>query len=175
MEDYRQPVKSVSADSKPIPGLGTFPWNPSTISTLAGFTCLSLVILYVGTVFMAAATVAYGSLVLGLIHRRNRSLHPKLMLLGMAIDLTIVLILEVQRDAIGTALSFSLAALQQAHIGCSSVALLLYFPTLYLGWMLWSAKGGPQHRKLHLRVAITAFVFRTLGFLLMLSFVGANR
>jgi hypothetical protein len=129
-----------------------------------------------GTIFMAAATVAYGLLVLGLVFRFNRRLHPVLMLAGMIIDISIVLILEVQRNAIDTALSFSLGPMQQAHIGCSTIALLLYFPTIAMGWKLWKRGPQPGLRKWHIRVAVASFCFRTLGFLLMLSFLGhANR
>lgn len=125
-----------------------------------------------GTIFMAAATVAYGLLVLGLVFRFNRRVHPVLMLCGMIIDISIVLILEVQRNAIDTALSFTLSLMQQAHIGSSTIALLLYFPTIAMGWKLWKQGPRPGLRKWHIRVAIASFCFRTLGFLLMLSFLG---
>ncbi len=81
---------------------------------------------------------------------------------GIAIDLLLVLVLQIQRNAVHTALEFSLSPLQQAHVVASTIATVLYFPTLYLGWTRRS-------RVWHLRVGVLAFLFRTFGFILMFS------
>ena len=122
------------------------------------------------TFFMTLATIAYCSLVTGLILRKSRVIHSKLMRFGIFLDITIVLILQVQRHAVQTALKFSLSPLQQAHIGASLIATLLYFPVLYLGWtLLKNPSRSRELRNLHIRVGVTAFIFRSAGFLLMFS------
>lgn len=154
---------------------GPLPWTPTSRAVAVLVAIIATTIYIKGTIFMAMATVAYGSLILGLLWRRNRRVHPVAMLFGMVIDLSIVLILEIQRSAIDTALSFKLGPLQQAHIGASSLALLLYFPTIYMGWRLWNGWQTPALRRWHVRIAVTAFCFRSLGFLLMLSFLGRGK
>lgn len=126
------------------------------------------------TPYMLAATFAYLLMVGGLYYRKQRQAHPKWMMAAIFLDLGIVLTLELQRHAIETALSFSLTPLQQAHIGFSSVATVLYFPVLFSGiacdrgWF----KEIKNKRQWHLKLGLTAFVFRTIGFLLMFSLLG---
>lgn len=122
------------------------------------------------TVYMWLAALAFALLCAGFFLRHNRRVHPWLMLAGIGIDLSLVGVLQISRNAIGTALSFTLSPLQQAHIATSSVATVLYFPVLYLGWKLWQ-RTNPATRALHTRVSLTALVFRTLGFFLMFSLV----
>ena len=76
------------------------------------------------------------------------------------------------RSAIQSALAFSLKLLQQVHIGFSTIALLLYFPVLYLGFRLWRGGGRPGLRDLHRKLACAALFFRTLGFIFMFSMWG---
>lgn len=117
--------------------------------------------------FMAAATFSYSCLLAGISARRRRTLHVPLMAAGMLIDLAIVLTLEIQRNAVKTALSFSLSPLQQMHIGASTIATILYFPLIFLGIRSWF--GSARDRSLHRKLGTLAFLFRTLGFLLMFS------
>jgi len=84
----------------------------------------------------------------------------------------IVLTLEMQRHAINTALAFSLSPMQQAHIAMSSVATGLYFPVLFLGWKALLRPISRKQLQLHRRLALTAYTFRTLGFLLMFALLG---
>jgi len=123
------------------------------------------------TPFMFIASVSFLILSVGLSVRiTHRALHWKLMSLGILADVSLVLILEFQRSAINTAASFSLEPLQQAHIACSLVAVLLYIPVVILG--VYRLKGwstGHQGRWWHLRLGLGAFVFRALGFVLMFS------
>lgn len=124
------------------------------------------------TVNMYIATVAWLLLLLGYAMRRNRAIHVPLMLLGISSDILLVLYLQLTKSAVETALSFSLSSLQQLHIACSSVALILYFPVLFLGFTLLRGRATKSARKLHVRLASTALVFRTLGFFLMFSMLG---
>jgi len=123
------------------------------------------------TVNMYIATVAWLCLVLGVLNRKKRKKHVPLMLTGITLDFLLVLYLQVVRDAIQKAAEFSLSALQQTHIGFSTLALLLYFPVLYLGSQLVKGKGTPRTKSLHVRIALSAFLFRTLGFVFMFSMI----
>lgn len=122
-----------------------------------------------GSGFMLAATVSYFLMCSGLLMRSRRQIHGALMSSAIAIDLAIVLTLEVQREAIKTAISFTLSPLQQMHIGASVVATLLYFPMIYLGVLKFLGKSSPKKDFLHLRLGIATFFFRSLGFLFMFS------
>lgn len=118
---------------------------------------------------MTAATLSYGCLLAGLLLRHTRKAHVTLMTTGIALDLAIVLTLEFQRHAVEKALEFSMLPLQQLHIGTSTVAVLLYIPVLAFGYQRLKGKGGIRARTLHLRYGTLAFIFRSLGFLLMFS------
>ena len=110
------------------------------------------------------------------------------MLSGIGIDICLVLYLQLTRRAVQKALGFDLELLQQIHIGCSTLALLLYFPTLYLGVQLLRTKAPSvlcadsaildmqseasrrmSLRRWHIRFAQSAFIARTLGLLFMFS------
>ena len=122
------------------------------------------------TPYMMIATVAYLSLLTGLLLRSRRKPHACLMITGIVLDVLLVLVLELQRDAIATAVGFTLSPLQQMHILTSSIALLLYFPVLFLGVKrLRGNFRGPKSRVWHIRLGLSAFVFRSLGFILMFS------
>jgi hypothetical protein len=120
---------------------------------------------------MLIASLAYFVLVTGFrVRRKNRKLHAILMTSAIAIDLSLVLILQINRDAVGTALSFSLSPLQQLHILASSIATLLYFPMLGLGfYQLKNPSKSPRVKIIHRNLGLATFVARSLGFLLMFS------
>ena len=121
------------------------------------------------TIYMWIATVAWLCLMSGYLARKKRSTHVNLMRAGIFLDIGLVLFLQFTRGAIQTALSFELALLKQLHIAASTIALLLYFPILYLGFQLLKGKGTAEMRARHIRLGTTALIFRTLGFLLMFS------
>jgi len=136
---------------------------------ILGSTLLA-VIYQIATPYMVVASFAYFCMVFGLYHRLQRNLHVALMSLAIITDLALVLTLQIQRDAIQTAFSMTLSPLQQAHIAMSSAATVLYFPVFYLGAGRRLGKlKGLASRKWHIRLGIAAFVFRTLGFILMFS------
>ena len=121
------------------------------------------------TIPMYIATTAWLLLVAGYFKRKERSLHVLLMRLGIGIDIGLVLFLQVTRSAIQTAASFKLSMLEQVHIGFSTLAFVLYFPVMYLGWKLLKGSDSPSTLIWHKRLALSAFAFRTLGFLFMFS------
>ena len=121
------------------------------------------------TPYMLIATAAYCSMVTGVLARKNQKWHTRFMGTAILIDLTLVLILELQRSAIKTAMAFSLTLPQQLHIGASTIAVALYAPVIYFGLKKWRGQGDAETRQKHMAFGKWAFVFRTLGFLLMFS------
>ncbi len=130
---------------------------------------------------MYVASLAWTLLAAGYLMRPKRQLHVRLMVSGIALDLSLVLYLQLTRDAVQKALAFDLGPLQQTHIAFSSLAVALYFPTLALGAVLYR-RGGAEHlndsvvakqygilRQWHIRFALSAFAARTLGLLFMFS------
>jgi len=137
--------------------------------------CLGLVVLLAAgagiwaTPYMGFATLAYGFMNIGLMNRRHRTIHISYMISAIALDLALVLTLELQRDAIKTAISFSLTPMQQAHILMSSMATALYVPIIILGYRLYCGRLNGLGRLWHRRLGIAGYVFRSLGFFLMFS------
>ncbi len=139
-----------------------------SLSVLGYFIVLGPVL----TPSMVVASMTYFSLCMGLLLRtQSARAHVMLMSAGIAGDLLLVLILQVSRHAVQTALAFTLTPLQQAHVAASTVAVVLYFPVVYFGYGLWTSKGSNAiaMRRRHRPFAIMAFLFRSAGFLLMFS------
>ena len=124
---------------------------------------------------MYLASFAWCLLAVGVLLRNHRAHHVTLMIAGIALDFTLVIYLQFTRHAVQKALAFDLALLQQTHIACSTVAVLLYLPTLYFGTKLLRAKSSVNKadfgilRARHLRFAVSAFIARTLGLAFMFS------
>lgn len=119
---------------------------------------------------MWIASLAWAILTLGLFFRRNRRVHVPCMLLAIAMDFSLVLYLQLTREAVQKALSFELVALQQTHIAFSALALVCYIPTLVYGSRLVRGVGNyEQTRARHIRIAVTTYLLRTLGFCFMFS------
>ena len=118
---------------------------------------------------MYIASCAWILLVFGVLKRRDRRVHVCCVLMAICLDIALVLYLQFTRDAIQTAVGFTLGFWQQAHIAVSSLALVLYFPVLWFGAVLLLGKGAEKVRSLHLCCAWPAFALRTVGFVLMFS------
>ncbi len=131
-----------------------------------------LTLFFYVTAYMVGATINYSLLIWGLLFRGNRKIHVPCMNTAIFLDVTIVLALELSRDAVATAASFSLSFWQQFHIAASLIAVLLYLPTVVLGWKRFYQK-SPRGKIFywHRGLGITAFFFRTLGFLSMFSMI----
>ena len=121
------------------------------------------------TTQMYIATIAWLLLTYGFLKRKEKRIHVFLMLSGISLDILLVLYLQATRGAIQTALSFSLALLKQLHIGVSTSALLLYFPVVYFGIKLLKGIEVDRIKPLHVKLAVTTYVLRTIGFLFMFS------
>jgi len=139
---------------------------PVGIAVVAAAT---LVVGLLATPYMAAATTAYGLLTLGLYFRKQRSLHARLMGAAIGTDLAVLLVVELQRDAIKTAASLSLSGWQQAHIAFSTLAVVSYIPVAVLGVSYLLNRGAAKGRKWHMRLGVLAYACRTLGFILMFA------
>lgn len=94
-------------------------------------------------------------------------MHVPMVLTAIIGDLSFVVFLQLTRDALARAFEFQLSLFNQMHIGFSAVAMLLYFPVVFFGIKL--LRGENNCRLLHRRLAVSAYVFRTLGFLFMFS------
>jgi hypothetical protein len=123
----------------------------------------------VGTPYMVIAAFNYLLILYGFLHRKsNRQRHVRFVVSGIILDLALVLLLQFQRDAVGTALSFKLSFLNQAHILTSTIATVLYFPMMITGVMLLKKE---HLRNVHRRLGTATILFRTLGFILMYSMI----
>lgn len=136
-------------------------------------------LLNLGRIHMALAAFSYGLLNLGLTYRRtNRVTHARFMTLGILIDFSLVLILQIQRSAIQKALAFDMQYIQQLHILSSTLATLGYFPVLYYGRKLLVGANDKETqfdlRKKHIKIASFTFFFRTIGFITMFSLLDKN-
>ena len=116
------------------------------------------------------ASIAYVCLVVGLLYRKDRMMHVPFMATGIGLDTIMVLTLQIQRGVIQSAITDTYTTLQYCHIASSAIAFVLYFPLVYFAVRQFRGIGSPQGRLWHIRLALTAFVFRTLGFGLMFSF-----
>ena len=127
------------------------------------------------TINMYIATVAWICLMLGFVNRSNRKRHIRLMLVGIFLDIGLVLFLQVTRHAVQTAMELKLEVLPQLHILFSTLALVCYFPVLWFGFQLAFGEPLRSTKTWHLRFAYPAIFFRTIGFGLMFSMIGAAR
>jgi hypothetical protein len=142
--------------------------NKKNVKLYFGISVIVLLFTYlVGTVYMTIAAFNYLIILAGFLCRKlNRRIHVTLLSLGILFDLSLVLLLEFQRDAIATAVSLKLSPLNQAHIYFSSLATLLYIPMVITGIMILKKE---RCRIWHRRLGYGTIFFRTLGFLLMFS------
>lgn len=126
--------------------------------------------------FMWVATASYYLMVSGVIYRWQRRRHVTLMATSIAIDLSVVLVLEFQRSAINAAINHTYTFFQTAHILTASLAVAFYFPTVFFGLRRILKPNGPlSDRHWHIRMAVTAFILRSLGFLFMFSMFDIKR
>ncbi len=119
------------------------------------------------TINMYIATVAWLLLSIGLFNRHKKLIHIRCMVSGIGLDIALVLYLQLTRDAVQQAAEFSLPVLHQFHILFSTLALLLYFPILFLGFQL--VKGQLEYLALHKKLGISAYLLRSAGFVFMFS------
>jgi hypothetical protein len=115
----------------------------------------------------ALATLAFVLLVLGWTQRRVRSRHVPLVLSGIALDLALVVWLELDRGVVEKTMTEQFSVLRWVHIWTSTLAVVAYLPTLWLGFRLMKAPGDAALRRRHAAVAMTALILRAIGFACM--------
>ncbi len=119
--------------------------------------------------YKALATLACVLIVAGWAKRRTRSAHVPLVLGGIAIDLALVLILELDRSVIAQTSNVAFSWMQWTHIGSSVLAVLLYIPVVVLGIRLLRGTVRARGRAAHRNLAGVALVARVVGFAFMWS------
>lgn len=97
----------------------------------------------------------------GLAMRRRRSVHWKLMATAFAIDVALVLIIELSRGAVETSMATT-SPLMLFHIAVSIGTLAGYGVLIYLGRRLF--RGDETARVWHWRAATVFVVMRTLNY-----------
>ena len=113
------------------------------------------------------ATIGWVLLVLGWLSHKNRGRHLGFVLPGMVVDLGLVVYLEMDRSVIEQTAQKHFSAVQWTHIGSSTLATVLYIPTIILGVRLMMGLGGSGVRAWHKRCAVSALLLRTVGFAFM--------
>lgn len=147
-----------------------FPLHPAALSALASGVVFAAGVAWSLSPYMGVATLSYAFLIAGLAERKRRRAHVPLMLVATLMDLGLVVLLEARRGAVDTALSNQLNALELTHVAASTAAATLYVPTLVLGsLLLLRRRNPPAIRTLHIRIALAAFAFRTIGFIFMFT------
>lgn len=113
------------------------------------------------------AILAWLLLVNALILRKKTKFHVPLALAGIFLDIALVVLLQIKKNAIQTVLAMEMSPLRQVHVIFSTLAFISYPAIIYLGGKL--LKGEKTFKNLHLKIAIAAFAFRTIGLLCMLA------
>ena len=120
-------------------------------------------------ILLWAASLAYACLWTGVIARRHRqTAHVRWMLSGLAIDVTIVVSLELSRHAVGTAVSGDMSPALLVHVWASTAAILCYLGAATLGTTVLRRGHPGLLGHWHRRVGWTAMTARSLGFVTML-------
>jgi len=114
-----------------------------------------------------ASTIALAALVLGAIRRRHRPAHVACMATAILLDVTLLLVVELNRGAIGTVAAGRLNPWQWVHVAFSTVALILYLPLLFLG--IKQVGGDLSRRTVHMRLGVSALSARFIGYVFMFS------
>lgn len=132
---------------------------------LTSFLIFSLV-WSLATPYMALAAFSYTCMIFGIFFVQDRKMHRAVMTSVIGMDITLVLFLEVTRQAIKTTMGNSLNLFQIGHIFFSALAIVLYLATAYFGMQAYAKHtSGDAHKKL----GWCAFAARTIGFVLMFS------
>ena len=125
------------------------------------------------------ATLAFGLLLSGIsaLPSKNFMLHSRFMRAGIFLDISLVLFLQLTRNAVKTAVVEPLTFFQMIHIGSSLTTVLLYVGVLIFGYRLLKHQKNPLEleqylvtRKRHLLLGKLCIALRTIGYMSMYSF-----
>lgn len=99
------------------------------------------------TPVIAYSTAVLALIVTGVALRRRRRVHIPIMLSAFVLDVASVLYLQVQRQAVQTAVGKPTTMLM-IHVSLAIGTVILYLVVIPLGWRLAvSGKGRPAHRR----------------------------
>ena len=101
-------------------------------------------------------------LAFGLYQRRNRRIHIPCMLAAFVLDVSLVLIIELNRQAIENVATHLDNTLLVFHVSISLMVLILYGVLTYLGFQI--LKGKPGVLKWHRLLAYPFLVFRLINY-----------
>jgi hypothetical protein len=90
---------------------------------------------------------------------------------AIGLDLFLVITLELTRGAIETTLFKPLLWTQYVHISASLIAVILYFFQISFGLKLRKSLSDEQYRKMHKRIGLSCFAFRSIGFIFVYSMI----
>lgn len=128
----------------------------------------SLLVFKLTTGYMALATMTYCFLIYGIFFVADRKTHRLVMMTSITMDILLVLFLELSRQAIKTTVSNELNIFQLGHVLSSTIAIVFYLITAYYGH---KAFNGQAVGKIHIKLGWLAFIFRSVGFVLMFSLI----
>lgn len=118
--------------------------------------------------FTICAVIAYILLACGLCVRKNRNLHAILMTAGVSLDFLIVISLQIAKHVMNTVSHQHLSSILVGHVLTSSIAIVLYIPSLLLGYQIFRhPETSVEFKPGYLKMIYTAFAFRTVGLILM--------
>ena len=98
---------------------------------------------------------------LGILNRKKRNLHVKLMSSAIAWDILLILQIELTRGAVGKAMKVVVnPVLLIIHVAMALTTVVLYFFMIYSGRKM--LRGEVVQRKMHLFCGISCYVLRIL-------------
>ncbi len=118
----------------------------------------------------AASSVIVLILAIGLYFRHNRKLHPPIMMLAFILDILLVLVIELQRQAVEQVVEGLDSTLLTFHVIVSVTVVLLYIALLFTGIKV--LKGQNQMMSAH-RMLAYAFIIGRLTNYITSFFVGS--
>ncbi len=123
---------------------------------------------YFSTPYMGISTFAYFLLVAGVLSVKKTQTHMKFVVSAALLDLLVVLTLQIQRSAVQVVMQEALTLPQMIHIVTGALSIVLYLPTIYLGYQIYKMQAF-EHRGKHRLMGKITFLIRTISFLFMFS------
>ena len=120
-------------------------------------------------VYRILACVAYALLASALVLRKRRAPHALHAASAMALDLALVVALELNRAVVESLAQKNYSLLQYGHITASTLAVACYVPTFINGFRRLRGHGDAATRRKHILWARFAFGFRSVGLALMFA------
>lgn len=114
-------------------------------------------------IFQIQSALILTLMIVGIINRKNRSRHVKIMATTIIWDILLVLQIELNRGAIIKASkAVTNAMILNIHVTIAVSTVLIYFVMIYTGRKL--LKGDASARSLHKKMGWTALTLRILTF-----------